>query len=74
METLVKYENRKLYSKTLSKYVTLEYIKDLVKSSQTFEVVSHKTKKDITNKTLKEVLSLVDIPHKTMVELVRASL
>jgi len=56
METIVRYDNRKLYSNTHSKYITLDYLNDLVNINKSFQVVEHKTGEVITNKTLVEIL------------------
>ena len=39
MEVIVKYPNRKLYSRSLKRYVDLGYIKDMVKTNQHFLVI-----------------------------------
>lgn len=67
MEYIVKYDNRKLYSKLESKYVDLGYIEDLVKAEEenkiSFKVVRYKkglnleSMQDITIPTLKEVIA-----------------
>jgi polyhydroxyalkanoate synthesis regulator protein len=54
METIVKYGNRKLYSKDLSRYVNLNYVIDLVKTNQNFKVVHHQTQVEITDSVLAE--------------------
>lgn len=66
MEVIKKYKNRKLYSTTLSKYVTIGYILDLVKTGQRFVVVDNDTKQDITNKTVKTGLTTLEMPLETM--------
>ncbi len=60
METIKKYQNRKLYSTMQSKYVTLEYIKDLVKADQVgkFQVICNKNGEDITDDVLQQVLMI----------------
>lgn len=52
METIVKYNNRKLYSNKLSKYVNLAYILDVVKGGEDVSVVEKGTSRDITTETL----------------------
>lgn len=48
METILKYSNRKLYSKELKKYVTLPYLLEKINSGADVRVLDHKTKKDVT--------------------------
>lgn len=50
-ETLVKYKNRKIYSKTTSGYVSLKELGRAVNEGKFFKVVEKATGKDITNKT-----------------------
>jgi polyhydroxyalkanoate synthesis repressor PhaR len=71
METIKKYNNRKLYSTTLSKYVTLNYITELVKTDQKFQVIEVKTKKDITEETMQQSLMLIQLPKSTLIALLR---
>ena len=71
METIKKYNNRKLYSTTLSKYVTLNYITELVKTDQKFQVIETKTKKDITDETMQQSLMLMQLPKSTLIALLR---
>ena len=73
METIVKYGNRKLYSKTTRCYVDLPYVVDLVKTDQNFEVIDHKSKENITKQTIKSSLLTVDLSVETMVSLIRGN-
>jgi len=73
METIKKYQNRKLYSTTLSQYVTLNYIIDLVKTNQKFIVIENKSRKDITYLTMKQAMILLDIPSKTLTDLIKVT-
>lgn len=68
VETIKKYQNRKLYSTKLSKYVDLSYINDLVRTDQKFVVIENKTKKDITVDQMKQALSLVKL-DRTVIEM-----
>lgn len=61
METIKKFKNRKLYSKTTKSYVTLTYLVDKLRNKESFQVVEHGTNLDITNKTLKQALVTVDL-------------
>jgi len=61
METIKKFKNRKLYSKTTKSYVTLNYLVDKLRNKESFQVVEHGTNIDITNKTLKQALVTVDL-------------
>lgn len=61
METIKKFKNRKLYSKTTKGYVTLTYLVDKIKRNESFQVVEHGTNNDITAKTLKQALATVEL-------------
>ena len=61
METIKKFKNRKLYSKTTKGYVTLTYLVDKIKRNESFQVVEHGTNNDITAKTLKQALTTVEL-------------
>lgn len=72
MEKLIRYSNRKIYSKTLSKYVTLDYVADLVRTNQRFQVLKHETGEDITKKTLHSCITKLDLDTETVVNLIRS--
>jgi len=61
METIKKFKNRKLYSKTTKSYVTLNYLVSKLRNKELFQVVEHGTNADITSKTLKQALVTVDL-------------
>lgn len=61
METIKKFKNRKLYSKTTKGYVTLTYLVDKIKRNESFQVVEHGTNLDVTAKTLKQALATVEL-------------
>ncbi len=56
MEVIRKYENRKLYSSTLKKYVGLDYILDIASSNVNSFTVLDSKNKDITVDVLKKAL------------------
>jgi polyhydroxyalkanoate synthesis regulator protein len=66
METIKKFKNRKLYSKTTKSYVTLNYLVDKLRNKESFQVVEHGTNVDITSKTLKQALVTVDLTDDTI--------
>jgi len=61
MENIIKYKNRKLYSRKISEYVNLNYIIDLVKSDQSFIVSEYTSNKDLTNLTLSEAILKINV-------------
>jgi polyhydroxyalkanoate synthesis regulator protein len=61
METIKKFKNRKLYSKTTKSYVTLNYLVDKLRNKESFQVVEHGTNLDITSKTLRQALITVEL-------------
>jgi polyhydroxyalkanoate synthesis regulator protein len=73
METIKRYTNRKLYSTKANKYVPLEYIADLIRNDERFQVIDNATKNDITVKTLRSALLTVDLSAETVVRLIRGN-
>jgi polyhydroxyalkanoate synthesis regulator protein len=57
METIKKYKNRKLYSKTQSKYVDVKYLINKLQKKEAFTVVDATNNVDITSKVLKQALT-----------------
>ena len=51
-----RYQNRKLYDTNQSRYVTLEDIADMIRDDDTISVIDNKTKKDITEATLVQIV------------------
>ena len=73
METIVKYTNRKLYSKTRSTYITLEDVKNLIIKEVPFTVTESSTGMNITNETLAAVVAeLVVKPQELSADLMKA--
>jgi len=60
MQIIIKYSNRKLYSKTDKGYVTLTDIADKIANGQDVQVTDNKTKEDITNVTLLKVFNEIN--------------
>lgn len=73
METIVKYSNRKLYSKELSKYVTLSYVIDLVKTKSNFTILDNSTKQDITGTVLAECVTILDSSRSSLENFIRSN-
>ena len=73
MEIIKRYNNRKLYSTTLSKYVTIGYVLDLVKTKQKFKVIDNSTGKDMTKKAIKTSLMELPMSLQTIQKLIRES-
>lgn len=57
MRILRKYSNRRLYDTSRSCYVTLEDVKQLVLTSEPFQVVDSKTGQDLTRNILMQIIS-----------------
>ena len=70
METIKKFKNRKLYSKTTKGYVTLTYLVDKIKRNEAFQVVEHGTNLDVTSKTLKQALVNVDMSDEVIKKII----
>lgn len=71
METIVKYKNRKMYSKKLSKYVNLDYIIDLVRSNNNLEVLDYSTNKNITNLVLSEAIIKLNLNTSELLTIIK---
>lgn len=57
MERLIKkYENRKLYDTTQSKYVALRSLKDFIRNGETITIIEQKTGNDITSEVLTKAI------------------
>jgi polyhydroxyalkanoate synthesis repressor PhaR len=56
LRVIKKYPNRRLYDTAISQYVTLDDIRELVMSSQPFQVIDAKTKADITRSILLQII------------------
>lgn len=51
-----KYANRRLYDTTSSQYVTLDYVRELVKDGREFTVVDAKSGEDLTHSVLSQII------------------
>ena len=79
MELIIKYDNRKLYSKTLSAYVGTKYVLDLIKTGQenSFTILKHdKDKvigdyKDITSESLTWIISTLDLSRESATKFIK---
>jgi polyhydroxyalkanoate synthesis regulator protein len=79
MELIVKYDNRKLYSKTVNSYVNLKYILDLVKLNKpnSFKIVKYKkgvpldNMTEITSNVLKEAITKMNIPQSKLINFIK---
>ena len=69
MMTVKKYDNRKLYFD--GKYISLIDIITALKQGQQVEVISHSSGEDVTNKTLKEALVILEIDTETVIDLIK---
>ncbi len=56
VKIIKRYQNRKLYDTHQSCYVTLEEISQMIKSGDDLRVIDNKTKNDITQATLTQLL------------------
>ena len=58
METIYKYNNRKMYSKKHKKYVTQNgYLKQLIIAGADFQILENESQKDVTVNVLQSMLS-----------------
>jgi polyhydroxyalkanoate synthesis regulator protein len=68
---VLKYNNRKLYSRDLRRYVNLTEIIDFIKKGEHLQVICHRTKEDLTLDTLKSSLELLDVSQETLIDLIK---
>lgn len=52
-----KYPNRRLYDTEISRYITLEEVRQLVLTGEDFRIIDKRTKKDITRSILLQVIA-----------------
>jgi len=52
-----KYANRRLYDTEIGRYITLDDVKELVFNHIDFQVIDAKTKKDLTQTTLLQIIA-----------------
>ena len=56
MITLKKYPNRRIYDTSISRYITLDDVRDMISSDELFTVVDSRTGIDLTRSTLLQIL------------------
>lgn len=71
MHIIKKYDNRKLYSTKLNKYIVLSDVIELVKSNAEFKVYKDKTQEDITKQVLKSAIQNIDLDLETLKSIVK---
>jgi polyhydroxyalkanoate synthesis repressor PhaR len=78
MIIIKRYPNRKLYDTDSKRYVTLEYITQLIHDGQEMQVVDYETGEDLTNLTLSQIIFEQEkkgsglLPRALLTNLVRA--
>ena len=78
MKLIKRYPNRRLYDTEIKKYITLNTIRDYIKTYQQFEIVDSKSGDDLTRNVLLQVLTEVEseghasvLTNKMLEEIVR---
>lgn len=64
-----RYSNRKLYDTERSTYITLDEIQEMVKAGEDLRIIDNKTKEDITNVTLAQIIFEQEKSHKRLLPL-----
>lgn len=64
-----RYSNRKLYDTEQSTYITLDEIQEMVKDGEDIRIIDNKTKEDITNVTLAQIIFEQEKSHKRLLPL-----
>lgn len=71
---LTKYANRKLYSKTESRYVTLTEVANAIRAGADLKVIDNETEHDVTNDTLASIVAnVVNLDKTSLVGIIRGS-
>lgn len=68
---IVRYQNRKLYSKDLSRYIKLGEVAQFVKEGDDVLVLCNRTKNDITDLVLSQAVLQKGINRQTAINLLR---
>lgn len=64
-----RYSNRKLYDTEQSTYITLDEIQEMVKNGEDLRIIDNKSKDDITNVTLAQIIFEQEKSHKRLLPL-----
>lgn len=64
-----RYSNRKLYDTEQSTYITLDEVQEMVKNGEDVRIIDNKTKEDITNVTLAQIIFEQQKSHKRLLPL-----
>ena len=64
-----RYSNRKLYDTEQSTYITLDEIQEMVKAGEDLRIIDNKSKEDITNVTLAQIIFEQEKSHKRLLPL-----
>ena len=70
MINLVKYNNRKIYSPDVRRYVNLDEIVNLVKAGEKITIRAHETNAEVTEDVLKQCLIHVKLQTNDLVNLI----
>src|SRR3989344_3965255 len=74
-----RYQNRKLYDTSLSRYITLEDLAKMIRHGDEVVVLDNKTQKDITSNTLTQLIFETEkktkglLPVHTLVDIIKMS-
>lgn len=74
-----RYQNRKLYDTTCSRYITLEDIAQMIKNGEEIVVIDNRTEKDITSQTLMQLIFETEkktkslLPISTLIDIIQTS-
>jgi polyhydroxyalkanoate synthesis regulator protein len=71
LHEITKYKNRKLYSKELKKYITLETIKSIVENGESILVINSVDKTDVTKEVLVAALKHVNVTEMDLARFIR---
>lgn len=56
MITLIKYDNRKIYSRELNRYVSHQELVENIRAGYEIKILEHKTDKDVTTEVLNQAI------------------
>lgn len=71
MINIIKYKNRKLYLKSLKKFIDQNQLIKLIKEGNEVEIIDFETKEDVTQKVLSSSISKMDISSQSLKYIIR---
>jgi len=77
MHIIKKYANRKLYDTTVKRYLTMDYLSELIKSGEEVSIIDNETGDDLTSAIVSQLLAREDtntdkaVPSQVLMQMLR---